>query len=462
MTQIVLTSGTSWTVPADWNSAANTVEVIGGGAGGINTTSNNAGSGGGGYSKAVNVSLTVGVSVAYVIGAGGNQATAGGDTWFNGASLAASSVGAKGGSAGSGSTGGAGGAASAGVGSTKYSGGAGESGGRAGGGAAGLNGAGLAGSGGSGGTGDGGYGGAGGLYGSLGGSGTEWGSVGSGGGGGGSIATGADGGNGGFYGGGGGSSGTTGIGGLGAAGVIIITYTPLTGVTYYPGNGSVALTGYAPSIVAAQSEFDPGAGAMALTGYAPVYEAFAVYDYAPTVISQYANSPTIIALIEAFLGWINPGYSFDQFYDLIWNIDTAQGYGLDIWGRIVGVGRVLQVSGTAYYFGFEEATTGYGFNQEPFYGGGGVTSNFTLSDSAYRQLILSKALANICDGSIPAINQILINLFGAYGNAYVVDNENMSFVYHFTFPLNPVQTAIVYNSGVLPKPAGVSMTVYHP
>ena len=33
---VFLTSGTSWTVPSDWNNAANTVEVIGGGGGGSN------------------------------------------------------------------------------------------------------------------------------------------------------------------------------------------------------------------------------------------------------------------------------------------------------------------------------------------------------------------------------------------------------------------------------------------
>jgi len=32
----------------------------------------------------------------------------------------------------------------------------------------------------------------------------------------------------------------------------------------------------------------------------------------------------------------------------IWNIQTARGVGLDIWGRIVGVTRVLQVSSGIY------------------------------------------------------------------------------------------------------------------
>ena len=94
-----------------------------------------------------------------------------------------------------------------------------------------------------------------------------------------------------------------------------------------------------------------------------------------------------------------------------------------------------------------------------------VTSNYALLDGPYRALILAKALANICNATIPAINQILINLFGPTGplpvpgNAYCTDGLNMTMTYTFSGPLDPVQTAIVYQSGVLPKPAGVSATV---
>jgi hypothetical protein len=34
-TTIYLTSGSTWTVPSDWNSANNTIEVIGGGGRGV-------------------------------------------------------------------------------------------------------------------------------------------------------------------------------------------------------------------------------------------------------------------------------------------------------------------------------------------------------------------------------------------------------------------------------------------
>src|ERR1043166_4995609 len=67
------------------------------------------------------------------------------------------------------------------------------------------------------------------------------------------------------------------------------------------------------------------------------------FDWWQTVISQYANSPRMMQLLADFYDYIDPVYLDDQFFDLVWNVDTAIGYGLDIWGRIVGVSRVIQV-----------------------------------------------------------------------------------------------------------------------
>jgi hypothetical protein len=152
LTQIFIVSGTSWTVPADWNPADNSIETIGGGGGGgTSSGGNDAGGGGGGaYSKITNLTLSPG-SVTLQVGSGGGPNTNGGDTYFNGASLGASSVGAQGGRGASEVTGGAGGASGSGVGSTKYSGGDGGTsnnagnGGAGGGGAADPGGAGQAG-----------------------------------------------------------------------------------------------------------------------------------------------------------------------------------------------------------------------------------------------------------------------------------------------------------------------------
>lgn len=86
----------SWTVPADWNPASNSIEVIGGGGGGGDgTNSGTGGAGGGGYSRINNLSLTSGGSVVFSVGAGGVQGGAGargakgGKTFFNAANFAA-------------------------------------------------------------------------------------------------------------------------------------------------------------------------------------------------------------------------------------------------------------------------------------------------------------------------------------------------------------------------------------
>ena len=116
---------------------------------------------------------------------------------------------------------------------------------------------------------------------------------------------------------------------------------------------------------------------------------------------------------------------------------------------------------TGSYFGFTgpSGTSGDPYDQSPFYSGQVTTSNYALSDDGFRMLILAKAVANICNGSIPAINQILLMLFPGRGNCYVVDNNDMTMIYHFEFILTPVEAAIVQQSGVLPRPAGVFASV---
>lgn len=185
------------------------------------------------------------------------------------------------------------------------------------------------------------------------------------------------------------------------------------------------------------------------------------FDLWDTVISQYANSPTITQLIENFDAYFDQTQNSDNFIDFMRDLSTATGYGLNVWGKVVGVSRTLHIVGSQKYFGFDEATplSADPFGQSPFFSGNPLTSNFDLSDDAYRILILAKALANISDGSIKTINQLLLNLFPNRGNAYATDGLNMTMTYSFGFVLTPVELAIVSQSGVLPRPVGVAATV---
>lgn len=177
-----------------------------------------------------------------------------------------------------------------------------------------------------------------------------------------------------------------------------------------------------------------------------------------TIISQYGNSATITQLIQGMNVYLDPRADFDAFYNFVWNVDTAQGFGLDIWGRIVNISRELQIADGGPYFGFKQANM-HPFNQAPFRTGVATTSTYFLSDDAYRQLILVKALANISATTAPALNQLLQNMFAGRGRCYVNDLGNMQLRYTFEFLLTPYEFAIMTQSGALPRPAGVQATL---
>lgn len=179
-------------------------------------------------------------------------------------------------------------------------------------------------------------------------------------------------------------------------------------------------------------------------------------DVQKTVLSQYSCAPTLNALIEAWNQTLDPTRLIETWFTNVWNLDTAQGYGLDVWGRIVGVERVLTLS-TDSFFGFAEPQdlTLQPFNAAPWYSGTQTTSNYRLSDEAFRQLINAKALANITDGSITSLNAILMTLFTGQGDVWVADTGTMTLTYTFNFAPSAVQVSLIQSSGVLMRPAGV-------
>ena len=174
-----------------------------------------------------------------------------------------------------------------------------------------------------------------------------------------------------------------------------------------------------------------------------------------TIQSQYGASPHIIGIVEAAAKQLDPTSDIKTFYDKVFNPLTAEGVGLDVWGRIVGASRYLTVDNEDF-FGFYGSMLNP-FNQAPFFVSGD-TDRFRLTDSAYRDLIFLKAAENIGNATLPSIKEILSALFEK--PVLVMNIGEMKVRVVFTFYLSAYERALFKEYGLLNLGAGVGFEFY--
>lgn len=255
----------------------------------------------------------------------------------------------------------------------------------------------------------------------------------------------------------------------------------------------------------------------------------ACLDYKKTVIAQYSNSPVMLSLLDAIDKEIKVCRFFDDFYRTVWNINTAEGFGLDIWGRIVGVNRKVRTFMGVYWGFYEESlliarpyydTTRYNDDlydinladdkqSEQYYSaigmfrdlqgkdgdGKDLMEDYLFDDNDFRKMILAKAYANISDYSISSINYLLMALLtdnqccknccknylkecytGCCKDSdneyckeccatccedqrsiYILDNLDMTLTIQLNWLPTKREVALIYNTGLLSRPAGVAL-----
>lgn len=183
----------------------------------------------------------------------------------------------------------------------------------------------------------------------------------------------------------------------------------------------------------------------------PTATALIEYPIHKTIIRQYEESPIINAMVNSYAQTIDAKYLFDSFYTNIWNIDTANSQGLDIWGRIVGVSRYLTLQNSDY-FGFDPDFAP--FDNAPFFGGSVINDQYRLSNDDFRRVIKAKALANITGTTIPWIELVLQQLFSVRGKTKVRVAGFKELDYVFKFDPTDLDNAIITAPNLLPIPAG--------
>ena len=191
------------------------------------------------------------------------------------------------------------------------------------------------------------------------------------------------------------------------------------------------------------------------------FTSFDAWDIAETVQSQYATSKRMRAVIDAFWQAINPKSDIALLYKKLVNPRTAEGWGLDIWGRIVAIGRsYLAVEDDTPYFGFDppegvknERLNSFG--NAPFYKQ--IMGKVRLADTMYRTYVFLKALINISNSSLASLNQAVKLLFPD-ADIQILHTGTMVLRVLVLSPLSESDKAALDNLSWIP--AGVGLEMY--
>lgn len=152
------------------------------------------------------------------------------------------------------------------------------------------------------------------------------------------------------------------------------------------------------------------------------------------ILWQYDNAPNLKSLINSKQNWYNTNTTefFQGIIDNFLNINSANDWGLTLWGIILQVPRNYILNG----------------------------QEITLSKELYKRLILGKLQLIYSNGTVPEImsycNFVFSNrIMSDEPAVYVTDNLDMTITYTFTFSPSAEELALIYSRDLLPTPAGV-------
>ncbi|NOU95580.1 DUF2612 domain-containing protein [Paenibacillus sp. LMG 31456] len=156
-------------------------------------------------------------------------------------------------------------------------------------------------------------------------------------------------------------------------------------------------------------------------------------DYLGLITSQHKVQPKFKAWLSSALSIVNDNFAMTVGIPSSFDIDTAVGNQLDVLGIIVGRNRTL--------------------NFQPAGG-----SSPVLDDENYRLALKAKIAQNQWDGTIPQVYEIWNSLFPDV-NLIVIDNQDMTMSALVDGQLDPIATELVAARYIIPKPAGVEVTI---
>lgn len=187
------------------------------------------------------------------------------------------------------------------------------------------------------------------------------------------------------------------------------------------------------------------------------------FDWQTAVLSQYANSPNLLALLKTFEKDLNTDTDINNYHQFIFDVSTAKDYGLDIWARIVGINRTVHFTGASP--SEYDTLWGYKGSELQNYDNGNFydertrvsANNITMDDNLLRRMILVKAGSNITNGSLKDMTRLISMALPV--PFYILNEGYMHIKIYLKEKISFALEAVLKFGNVLPIPAGVDFDI---
>lgn len=179
-------------------------------------------------------------------------------------------------------------------------------------------------------------------------------------------------------------------------------------------------------------------------------------DLLRALLWQYDGAEGMQALLRGKSEWyeVNQAQFWTDWYRDVFDLRTANDFGCAVWGIILNVPLSLTLPGTG-----DRPVWGFGPNNQNFGNGtfGRSSSGVASLTLDQKRIILRlRYMQLVSDGSVVWSNFVMRELFGG---GHVVDNLDMTATYVFTQGLPAFFLQVLLDFDLLPRPAGVKITV---
>lgn len=179
-------------------------------------------------------------------------------------------------------------------------------------------------------------------------------------------------------------------------------------------------------------------------------------DLLQAILWQYNDAARLQSLLVQKQAWYDEAQTtfWTDWTRDVFNLLTANDFGLSVWGVILGIPISIGLPGTG-----ARPVWGFGIHNQNFEHGNfgrdsaGVAG---LTIEQKRTILRLRYFQLISDGTAPHTNFILREVFGG---GYVLDPEDMTCTYVFPVAIPANVLTVIQDLDLLPRPAGVDINI---